>query len=49
MNSISSQSGNTSMNESLNSTSYNEQRISLLANKLNQLQLNIQNEKLAEF
>ena len=49
MNSISSQSGNTSMNESLNSTSYNEQRISLLANKLNRFQLNLQNEKLAKF
>ena len=37
------------MNESLNSTSHNEQRTSLLANKLNRFQVNLQNEKLAKF
>ena len=49
MNSPSRQSGNMSMNASLNSTSHNAERISALADKLNQLQINLQNEKLAKF
>ena len=49
MNSPSRQSNNMSMNASLNSTSHNAERISALADKLNQLQINLQNEKLAKF
>ena len=47
MNSPSRQSNNMSINASLNSTSHNAERISALADKLNQLQINLQNEKLA--
>jgi hypothetical protein len=37
-----------SLNNSMNSTSHNAERISALAEKLNQIQINLQNEKLAK-
>ena len=45
MNSPSRQSNNMSMNASLNSTSHNAERISALADKLNQLQINLQHRR----
>ena len=39
---------NASFNNSMNSTSHNAERISALAEKLNQIQINLQNEKLAK-
>ncbi len=49
MNSLSRQSNNMSMNASLNFISHHEERISTLADKLNQLQINLQNLKFAKF
>ena len=42
------QSNNVSMNNSLNTTSHNAERISAIGEKLSQLQMNLQNDKLSK-